>query len=392
MTKLSESAFYSTSKPSSAFGLIRVAMAAILCTAVAGCGLFSGSKLKPAALPDLKNSDLAIVWSSSVGKSAGYLFTPAFADKLIYVATHKSGIVALSDEGGRQVSQIETGIPLAGGVGISDNMVVVASNKGEVLAFDSAGRSVWKSQVSGEVLAAPVVVGANVIVRTADGRIFALNRADGKRKWVFQRATPALTLRTNASVVVNRGTIYAGYAGGKVIAIEAESGKPTWEATISTPRGSTELERVADVAGIPVLDDSRICAAVYQGRTGCVEALNGNVLWSREISSADGVAIDAKYLYVADTEGNVYALDKTSGATVWKQDKLQRRELGAPLSFKGKVLVGDATGLVHLLSPENGELIGRVSTDGSEVVALLQNGDKAIVQTAKGGVYALSVK
>ena len=376
----------------SRFRLNRVGVAATLCVVVAGCGLFDSNKPKPVALPELKNSELAIVWSASVGKSAGYLFTPAFADKLVYVATHDSGIIALSDEGGRQVSRIEAKIPLTGGVGLGDNIVAVASNKGEVLAFDSAGRSVWKSQVSGEVLAAPVLVGQNVIVRTADGRIFALNRADGKRKWVFQRQAPALTLRTNASVVANRGTIYAGYAGGKLVAIEAESGKPTWEATISTPRGSTELERVADVAGVPVLDDPRVCAAVYQGRTGCVETLNGNVLWSREISSADGVAVDAKYLYVADYEGNVYALDKTSGATVWKQDKLQRREPRTPLAFKGKVLIGDGNGLVHLLSTENGELIGRVSTDGSAVVALLQNGERAIVQTAKGGVYALSVR
>lgn len=378
----------------SGFGraVVRSGALAAICLLAGGCSLFGSNKAKPAVLPDLKNTDLSVVWSASIGKSGGYMFVPAFADKLVYAATYKSGVIALSDEGGRQVSQIDAKTPLTGGVGVGDNIVVVANNAGEVLAFDAAGRSIWKSQISGEILAAPAVVGANVIVRTADGRIFAINRADGKRKWVFQRPTPALTLRTNAGVVVQRGTIYAGYAGGKLVAIEAESGKPTWEATLSTPRGSTELERVADVAGAPVLDESRVCAAVYQGRTGCVETLNGNVLWSREISSANGVAIDAKYLYVADTDGNVYALDKTSGATLWKQEKLQRREPGTPLNFKGKILIGDATGLVHLLSPENGELIGRISTDGSDVVSLMANGERAIVQTAKGGVFALLVK
>ena len=242
------------------------------------------------------------------------------------------------------------------------------------------------------MLAVPVVVGAKVIVRTADGRIFALNRIDGKRQWVFQRATPALTLRTNASIVSNRGTLYAGYPGGKVVAIEVEGGKPIWEATISLARGATELERVADVAGVPVLDDTRVCAAVYQGRTGCVETLSGNVLWSREISSPDGVAVDAKNVYVADTGGNVFALDKTNGATLWKLEKLVRRDPGTPILVKGKVLVGDKDGLIHVLSPENGDLIGRVPTDGSRVVSLLNNGDGAIAQTDKGGVFAISVK
>ena len=383
----------------------RAAIAAVLCIAFAGCSLLGSNKTKPAALADLKNNDLAVAWSSNVGastfgvvkslifgKPANYVYSPAIADKLLYIATHSNGIHVLSEEGGKTVSKIDTKVSLTGGIGLGENLLTVASSKGEILAFDFAGRTRWKSEVGGEILAAPVLVAANLIVRTADGRIFALNRADGKRKWVFQRATPALTLRTSASVIVRGGTLYAGYAGGKVIAIEAESGKPTWEATISTPRGSTELERVADVAGVPALDDSRICAAVYQGRTGCVETLNGNVLWSREISSADGVAIDTKYLYVVDTEGNVYALDKSSGATVWKQDKLQRREPGTPLAIKGKLLIGDATGLVHLLSPENGELIGRVNTDGSEVIALLATGDRAIAQTAKGGVFSLSIK
>lgn len=376
--------------------MARLVMALALCVGVSACGLFGSNKAKPAVLADLKNTAVTTAWSASVGKSAGYLFTPAFADKLVFIASHKSGVTALSDEGGRQVSRIEAKAPITGGVGAAENFITVASDKGDVLAFDSVGRPLWTSQVAGSVLAAPVIAGGNVIVRTADGRIFALNRADGKRKWVFQRTTPALTLRTNAGVVVNRGavvaTVYAGFAGGKIVAIEAESGKPIWESTISTPRGSTELERVADVSGVPVLDEARICAAVYQGRTGCVEALTGNVLWSREISSSEGVAVDEKYLYVADTDGNVFALDKSTGATTWKQEKLQRREPTTPLAFKGKVLIGDSTGLVHLLSPDNGELIGRIATDGSTVVSLQASGDRVIAQTAKGGVYALAVK
>ena len=360
---------------------------------VSGCAWFGSSDKKPPELPAVPTTNAAsIAWSANVGKSGGYLFVPGFGDRLVYAASHGGDVYALAEEGGRTVTRIETNARLAGGVGVGDNLVVVSSIKGDVLAFDAAGRSLWKASVAGDVLAAPAVVGAKVIVRTADGRIFALNRIDGKRQWVFQRATPALTLRTNASIVSNRGTLYAGYPGGKVVAIEVEGGKPIWEATISLARGATELERVADVAGAPVLDDTRICAAVYQGRTGCVETLSGNVLWSREISSPDGVAVDGKNVYVADTGGNVFALDKTNGATLWKLEKLVRRDPGTPILVGGKVVVGDKDGLIHVLSPENGDLIGRVQTDGSRVVSLLKNGDGAIAQTDKGGVFAINVK
>jgi outer membrane protein assembly factor BamB len=193
-------------------------------------------------------------------------------------------------------------------------------------------------------------------------------------------------------VVSSRGTLYAGFAGGKLVAIEIEGGKPIWEATLSLPRGATELERVADVAGVPVLDDTRVCAAVYQGRTGCVETLSGNVLWSREISSPDGVAVDAKNVYVADTGGNVFALDKTNGATMWKLEKLVNRDPGTPLLVKGKLVVGDKDGVIHVMAIENGDLIGRLPTDGSRIVSLLGNGDRAIAQTDKGGVFAINIK
>ena len=361
---------------------------------LSGCAWFGwGGDKKAAALPVIPGANVATLgWSTSVGKTGGYLFTPAFGDRLVYAISRDGGIHALSEEGGKVVSRLDARTPLTGGVGFGENTVVVGSGKGDVIALDGAGRVLWKSAIAGEVLATPVVASGNVIVRTADGRIFALNRIDGKRNWVFQRAAPALTLRTNASVVVNRGVIYAGYPGGKVIALELDSGKPIWESAISLPRGSTELERIADVSGLPVLDDTRICAAVYQGRTGCVETLNGNVLWSREISSADGVAIDARHVYVADTAGNLFALDKANGATVWKLEKLQLRDPGTPVVVKGKIIVGDKDGLVHAMSPENGDLIGRVATDGSRVVSLLAGSDRVIAQTDKGGVFAITVR
>ncbi len=376
-----------------------------------GCAWFGGGDKKPAVLPELKSNDLSLAWSASVGRSAGMkivssplnwfsgsgrsataMFVPAFMDRAVYAASDDGSIYALSDEGGRVINQLDAKARLTAGVSAADNMVVVGSDKGEVVALDAGGRQLWKTPITGELLAPPTLVQTNVIVRTSDGRLIALNRIDGKRKWFFQRTPPPLTVRSNAGVLASRGVIYVGYPGGKLVALEADTGKPVWESTLSLPRGSTELERVADVSGLPVLDDTRVCAAVYQGRLGCVETLNGNTLWSRDISSANGVAVDAKFLYVSDTDGNVFALDKNGGATAWKLEKLQRREPGAPLVIKGKILVGDKDGLIHAMAQDKGDLTGRVATDGSRVVSLIANGDRAIAQTEKGGVFAITVR
>lgn len=388
----------------------RVAAVAMLSVA-SGCAWFGGGDKKPAVLPELRSNDLALAWSASVGKSSGMkivssplnwfsgsshtanpMFVPAFMDRAVYAASDDGSVYALSDEAGRLINQMDAKARLSAGVSAADNMIVVGSDKGDVIAMDAGGRQLWKTPITGELLAPPTLVQTNVIVRTSDGRLIALNRIDGKRKWFFQRTPPPLTVRSNASVLASRGVIYVGYPGGKLIALEADTGKPVWEATLSLPRGSTELERVADVSGLPVLDDARICAAVYQGRLGCVETLNGNMLWSRDISSASGVAVDGKYLYAADTDGNVFALDKAGGATAWKQEKLQRREPGAPVVIKGKIVVGDKDGVLHAMSPEKGDLTGRLATDGSRVVTLVVSGDRVIAQTEKGGVFAISVR
>lgn len=354
-------------------------------------GWFGGDRKLP-PLPEIRDSVITVQWSAGVGNPKLFTFSPSVSDKVIFAAANDGTISAIDEQGGKSVSKIDAKAKLTAGVGAAENIVVVADNGGNVLAFDAAGRALWKTPLEGEILASPVVVQSAVVVRTADGRIYALNRADGKRKWVFTRSAPPLTLRTSAGVAINRGIVYAGFPAGKIVAVELDSGRPVWEATLSLPRGTTELERVADVAGVPILDDTRVCAAVYQGRTGCVETLNGNALWTRDISSADGVVVDAKNLYVADVEGNLNALDKTSGATVWKQDKLAKRDLGTPILVKGRLLVGDRTGMIHALAPETGELIGRVTTNSGRIVALHANGDRTIAQTDRGSVYAISVR
>jgi outer membrane protein assembly factor BamB len=173
--------------------IYRVAILAMLSAVVSGCSFFGDSK-KLAPLTDIANSAITIEWSTSAGNPNRYLFTPGLGDKTIYTAAYNGTINVLADEGGKNVSKIETKAKLTGGVGVGEETVVVANTKGDVMAFDAAGRTLWTTPLAGEILAAPLVSKGTVIVRTADGRMFALNRTDGKRKWVFNRSAPPSTL------------------------------------------------------------------------------------------------------------------------------------------------------------------------------------------------------
>jgi len=328
-------------------------------------------------------------WTASVGKAGDYVFRPLVEGERVYAAAADGTVSILEEATGRAVARVETKKRLSGGLGGAEGKLVAGTIKGEVLALDGTGKTLWTSQVAGEVIAPPAISRKVAVVRTSDGRIFGLNVEDGKRKWVFQRATPALLLRSDAGVLAIGGDVVAGYPNGKLIALDLEDGKLTWEATVALPRGSTELERIADVAGLPVVDAGNVCAGAFQGKLACFEIQSRNMVWSKDVSTARDLARDAKNLYVVDDSSAVQALDKASGASVWKQDKLQWRRLTAPVVYAGAVVVGDFQGYLHVLSAANGEIIGRMATDGTAINALVPSKSGLLVQTAGGSLISV---
>lgn len=386
---------------------LQLSLAGLLTLSLVGCaslgesvstgfGLW-GSKdttEKPAPLVDIKAIVRATTkWQAGVGGAGDYVFSPALDEGSAYAAGHDGNLARFDSSSGKQLWRVETGQKLSAGVGTGEGLVFVATRKGEVLAYDRDGKAVWRTRVSSEVLSAPQAAEGVVVVRAADGQIFGLEARDGKRRWVYQRALPVLAIRSHAGVVVTRGAVFAGYAGGKLVALALNNGVLGWEASVAKPRGATELERISDVTSLPVVDDGRICAVAYQGRVACFEILNGNLVWAREMSSISGIALDRSYLYVSDARGAVHALDKNSGTSIWKQDKLLNRRLSAPVVRGEHVVVADLEGYVHLLAREDGGFVGRTATDGGAIAAApVLLGQDILVQTRNGGLFSLALQ
>lgn len=353
----------------------------------------SSNKNLPAALVQFNPSvNIKIRSSANIGSAAGSIFTPALTKSDVF-AVNYDGKIARFDSGNLQEKwRIDTGKKITGGVGAADNVVVVGTSKGEVLAYDDNGKALWQARVTSEILSAPLIANGLVYVRSGDGRVFALSANDGKRKWLYQRATPALTVRSYGGVLIEKNAVFAGFSGGKLVALEAQTGGLGWEASVALPRGVSELERIADVTSSPVSDGSMVCAVAYQGRVACFEPQSGNLIWARDISSVAGLAMDARNVYVSDVNGTVHALDKSAGAYVWKQEKLANRELSAPLVYRGYVVVADLQGFVHFLGREDGAFAARVATDGSPIRAQPQAiADGVLVQSKKGGLFVLEI-
>lgn len=335
-----------------------------------------------------------VLWQGSVGSAAKQTFFPAVAGGTVYAAGAAGQIGGFDASNGRQAVRFDAGQRLSGGVGAGSGLILVGTPKGEVLAFDREGKPQWKAQLSGEVLAPPRAEDGLVVARAGDGRIFGLDAATGKRRWLYQRALPALSVRSHAGVVIHRGGVFAGFPGGRMVALSLATGTVGWEAIVAVPRGTTELERVADITSLPIVDDRQACAVSFQGRVACVEAPSGTSIWARDFSSIAGMGTDGRNLYITDDQNAVVALDRSNGASIWKQDKLFGRGVTAPLALGRYVIVGDFEGYVHFLSREDGAFAARIATDGSAVIAPPAALDMSsfVIQTRNGGVFAISTQ
>ena len=349
----------------------------------------------PMALAEFKPKATAkLLWSASVGKAEGFSYTPAVDGNAVFAASTKGEITRLDATTGKQVWRVNAAEAISGGVGAGENLVLVGTPKGMVLAFDQNGKALWKAKVSSEVLSAPKIANGVVVVRSGDSRIFGLSAVDGKRVWVYERATPSLSLRSVAGVALADGAAYVGFAGGKMVALKADDGKLLWEASVALPKGVTEIERIADITSLPVVDGRVVYAVAFQGRVAAVERTNGRVLWNRDISSYNGLSADDGRVYVTHSGGAVYGLDNGSGKSYWRQGGLLNRQVSAPMPIGEYVAVGDLEGYVHFLSDEDGAFAARIQTDKSPVLAqpVYLGDSRLLVQTSGGGVYAISLK
>ena len=330
--------------------------------------LTGGSK-KPGPLPTLNATVTPrISWQQTVGKAAPGI-APAVTTDAIYAASTDGTLMRLDIATGRVVWRVSAGKPLSAGPGASDAMVVVGTDKGEILAFDTDGKPTWTANVPSELIAPPQIADKVVLVFAGDGRIYGLNASDGKTLWVDQRTNPPLTVRNAAGGVVSRGGLLVGTAGGRLLAIDAQSGTIAWDGTVATPKGATELERIADVTSLPYVDRDEVCAAAFQGRVACFEIVRGTLRWSRDVSSLAGITADGQRLYVVDDKGAVQAFDRSNGASIWKQDVLAKRRIGGPQLIGDEVGVVDVEGYLHVLSRSDGAYVGRLATDGSHATA-----------------------
>ncbi|AXM13727.1 outer membrane protein assembly factor BamB [Xanthomonas oryzae pv. oryzae] len=392
----------------------RAALIAVMGLSLAGCstvkGWFAGKDAaakkaqEPAELVKFEPSvKVDKIWSTGVGKGEGHIGVrqrPAVADGKVYAAAITGGVQALDLQTGKHVWEYKPKKEerndrkfkqrLSGGPGVGEGLVVIGSLSGDVIALNQAdGTEKWRAKVPNEVIAAPAIAQNLVLVRSNDGRVTAFDAATGERRWFHAEEGPTLSVRGNAPIVTGPGVVFVGNDSGTLSALALQDGRPLWEQAIGVPEGRTELERMSDVDGAPVLDGTTLYATSFKNETLALEGPSGRPLWTRDHGGAGGVGVSSAVVVVSDNAGSVWGLDKSSGAAMWSQAALARRSLTGVAIQGDYAVVGDYKGYLHWLKLSDGALAARARAGRDTLLAQPQVVDGILlVQNTDGDLTA----
>ena len=360
-----------------------------LVAALAGCSIFSSSTApKPAVLETgIGPGVQRIIWNARLDSIQFPLSISARGDQFIVAGT--DGVVqALRAADGVVLWRAEIGQKLAAGVGSDGRFSAVVTRNNELVVIE-AGRVLWRKTLVTPVNTAPLVAGERVFVLSVDRQVLAFDALDGRKLWELKRPGDPLTLAQAGAIGAYKDTLVVGQ-GARLAGVDPLKGTVRWEANIANPRGSNEVERLADLVGPLQRQGDSLCARAFQSAVGCVNAERGVALWSRNVGGVNGVGADAQYVYGADGSDRLSAWKIANGDTFWTAEQFTNRKLSVPLSLGASVIVGDFEGQVHFLARDTGKTQARLPTDGSPIAsAPVALGKTVLIATRSGGLFAI---
>ncbi len=366
--------------------MLRVFTCVVLSVAVVACSS-SGKKPKPVSLEPLKPQIAGrMVWSQRVD-SVSFPLSVAVNGEQFTLASGGGTVLALDAASGREIWRANVGAKLSAGVGSDGRFAAVVTADGELVAIDK-GRLTWRKPMGTRIVTAPLVAGDRVFVLGVDRSVSAFDAQDGSKLWSVQRPNDPLTLASAGGIAPFKNTLVVGQ-GARMAGLDPQSGAVRWEVSMASPRGTNEIERLADLVGPFGRVDDALCARAFQASVGCVNAERGALMWSKNLGGIEGVAADAQYVFAADASDRITAWKTPTGEVAWTSESLLNHDLGAPASIGRAVVFGAADGMLHFLSRDTGVALLRLPTDGSAIqVPPVVSGTTLLVVTRNGGLFA----
>jgi outer membrane protein assembly factor BamB len=146
----------------------------------------------------------------------------------------------------------------------------------------------WKFHTNGSVFSSPAVAGGVVYVGSSDGILYAVDLESGTLKWKFPTGS-----RVASSPAVDGGVVFFASYDGNFYAVDTATGKKKWSFKTAGERRFAGKHLHGSVPMAETMPDP------FDFYLSSPTVLNG-------------------VLYFGSGDGNVYALDESSGTLKWK--------------------------------------------------------------------------
>jgi outer membrane protein assembly factor BamB len=284
-----------------------------------------------------------------------------------------------------------SGALFGGGVSFDGGRVYATNGVGDTGAFDAAtGKQLWLVHPGGPLRGAPSIANDNVYVVSQDNQLFALNPEDGKIRWQAAGSIELAGVFGTAAPAAAQGTVVAGFSSGELIAYRYENGRVLWQDVLARTSISTVVGTLSDIDANPVIDAGRVYAIGAGGRMVAMELNTGQRLWELNIAGMSTPWVAGDWLFVVTEQGQLMAIARGTGKIRW-MTQLRRYEKQKskknPVYWKGPILAGDRL----IVADSIGELVNVSVTDGA-VLSIAKTGEKISLAPIVAGdtLYILS--
>lgn len=364
----------------------------VLTLALAGCAN-KGVKVedvKPNPLPKLVQAKTLVpVFSTTVASTseADPLRLRLDVDNGVIFAINPKGEVEAYQGKQRLWQKKISKQGLSSGVEAKDGLVIVGNSKGQLFALDqTTGDEKWTAQLSGAILAPSLIHAGRVITVANDGTVYAHEVETGKQAWTYSLPNVQFSLRGQAApVALDARNVLIASANAYIYAIDAISGAPKLQRRVAVSEGRSDIQRLIDIDGEPTVMGQFVVTTSYQGQVTVLDLNSQQVVWSEDASSNQRPEVKGNGVFVAQTDGKITAYEITTGNKLWENDQLLNRKLSNPVMLDNDLVVGDLDGVLHLIDPATGEIVGRSKTSG-EVRTLRVIDNQLYVGTRKGAM------
>jgi outer membrane protein assembly factor BamB len=303
---------------------------------------------------------------------------PVVADGRLYVIDVDAVVHAFSADNGAELwaHQIATGdenedARFGGGVSYDNGMLYATDGLGDVVALKAAdGSEVWRAKPGGPLRGAPSIGNGNVYVLSQDNQLYALSQADGHVVWTETASLESQGVFGVAAPAAAAGSVVAGFSSGELNAYRYENGRTLWQDALSRTTISTSVSSLSDIDADPVIDQGRVYALGQGGRMVAIQLDTGQRVWEQDFAGIATPWVVGEWVFVITDDAKLICLSASSGKIRWIHQyphyENEKKSKGlitwtGPVLAGNRLIIANTEGEVVFASPQTGEPIGRMS-------------------------------